>query len=232
MQNQRSITPHAYSASRWEDTRNEQHSAPAPHRRQPPPQQKNTPWLHSNFLKITTKGGWPIVSYSTESTGCPKTAHSRNDPQLRPQDASSRGPMSTRWWLRGDLGHEGGIHNCVLYVVLMLWLIRCKCAWDVCSCKRVLSMALPWYVVVQDSRAAVSNVLQSRVWIVEGWRVVLLRDVVWIQVGDSGRKHTGQSYWRSKHEITAVYRSWFCIHMCIFPDKEMVAESWIKWVHM
>lgn len=50
-------------------------------------------------------------------------------------------------------------------------------------------MALPGRDVVYDPWAAVGDVVQGRVIVVEGRRVVLLLDVVWQQVGEARRKH-------------------------------------------
>lgn len=52
----------------------------------------------------------------------------------------------------------------------------------------MLSEALPGCDVVYDPGAAVGHVVQGRVGVVEGRRVVLLLDVVWQQVGEAGRK--------------------------------------------
>lgn len=49
------------------------------------------------------------------------------------------------------------------------------------------------------------HVVQRRVGVVEGRRVVLFLDVDWMQrVGQAGRKHRSQSEWRSEREITTV----------------------------
>lgn len=50
----------------------------------------------------------------------------------------------------------------------------------------MLSEALPGRDVVYDPWAAVGHVVQGRVRVVKGWRVVLLLDVVRQQVGEAG----------------------------------------------
>lgn len=78
-------------------------------------------------------------------------------------------------------------------------LVR-MCVWFQC----VLSVALSWRDVVYDPWAAVGDVVQGRVVVVEGRRVVLLLDVVWQQVGEAGRKHISQSECGCTQGITVV----------------------------
>ena len=101
------------------------------------------------------------------------------------------------------------LHLCVRVCVLLFFYVP-KLVSLICTCMwfyYVLSEALPRCDVVYDPRAAVGHVVQSRVSIVEGRRVVLLLDVVWQRVWQAGRKHTNQSECRNKQTNRAKQRN-------------------------
>lgn len=78
----------------------------------------------------------------------------------------------------------------------------CMCVWF----SYMLSQPLPGCDVVYDPWAAVGHVVQGGVRVVEGWRVVLLLDVVRQQVGEAARtKQTEANQNVGEHtEITAA----------------------------